>query len=377
MDIGVAKESKQLENRVALTPACARALASAGHTVYLEQGAGETSGFSDQDYLASGAKIVYSSEEVFLRSKLLVKVRPPTTEEYKVMPEGQIVLSSFHLAVAPIEHIKMLMEKKITAIGFEVIEDDMGSLPVLVAMSELAGQMSVNIASYHLSNKGGGRGILLGGATGIPPATVVILGAGNFGMSAVRTAKGMGCNVILFDNDINKLRYATELCQKQVITYLPFEHNIEKAVKVADVLIGAVLIHGEQPPKLVTEEMVRGMKPKSIIIDASIDQGGCIETSRPTDWANPTYIKHNITHFCVPNMTSNISRTATYALSNALLPYVLRIADNGLENTIRGDMGFACGVYTYRGEPAKNVVSSRLGINPKPLKDILETGKGK
>lgn len=377
MDIGVAKESKQLENRVALTPACARALTSAGHTVYLEQGAGETSGFSDQDYLANGAKIVYSTEEVFLRSKLLVKVRPPTAEEYKAMPEGQIILSSFHLAVAPIEHLKMLMEKKITAIGFEVIEDDMGSLPVLVAMSELAGQMSVNIASYHLSNKGGGRGILLGGATGIPPATVVILGAGTLGMSAVRTAKGLGCNVILFDNDINKLRYATELCQKQVITYLPFEHNIEKAVKAADVLIGAVLIHGEQPPKLVTEEMVRGMKPKSIIIDASIDQGGCIETSRPTDWANPTYVKHNVTHFCVPNMASNISRTATYALSNALLPYVLKIAENGLENTIRGDMGFACGVYTYHGEPAKNVVSSRLGIHSKSLKDILETGKGK
>jgi alanine dehydrogenase len=377
MDIGIAKESKQLENRVALTPAGARALTSAGHTVYLEQGAGEISGFTDQNYLEIGAKIVYSSEEVFLRSKLLLKVRPPTPEEYKNIPDGQIILSSFHLAVAPMDQIKMLLDKKITAIGFEVIEDDMGNLPVLVSMSELAGQMSVNIASYNLSNKGGGRGILLGGATGIPPATVVVLGAGTLGMSAVRAAKGIGCNVILFDNDIAKLRYANELCQKQVITYLPFEHNLEKAVKIADVLIGAVLIHGEQPPKLVTEEMVKTMKPKSIIIDASIDQGGCIETSRPTDWANPTYVKHNVTHFCIPNMPSNISRTATYALSNALLPYALHIADAGLDETIKRDMGFACGVYIYRGEPVKKVVASRLGINPKSLKDILEAGKGK
>jgi alanine dehydrogenase len=377
MDIGIAKESEQLENRVALTPACARALTNAGHTVYLEQGAGEISGFTDQDYLAGGAKIVYSREEVFLRSKLMLKVRPPSTDEYNTMPEGQIVLSSFHLAVAPIEHIKMLMEKKITAIGFEVIEDDMGNLPVLVSISELAGQMSINIASYHLSNKAGGRGILLGGAAGIPPATVVVLGAGTLGMSAVRAARGMGCNIILFDKDINKLRYASELYQNQITTYLPFEQNIEKAVKAADVLIGAVLVRGEQPPKLVSEEMVKSMKPKSVIIDASIDQGGCIETSRPTDWANPTYLKHNVTHFCVPNMTSNISRTATYALSNALLPYVLQIADNGLEATVRGDMGFACGIYTYHGEPAKKVITSRLGINLKSLKDILETGKEK
>jgi alanine dehydrogenase len=377
MDIGIAKETKQLENRVALTPAGVRALTGAGHIVYIEQGAGEPSGFNDQDYLETGAKIVYSSEEVFLRSKLLLKVRPPTSEEYKLMPESQIILSSFHLAVAPIEQIKMLVDKKITAIGCEVIEDDSGNLPVLVSMSELAGQMSINIASYHLSNRGGGRGILLGGAAGIPPATVVVLGAGTLGINAVRAAKGHGCNVLLFDNDINKLRYANELCHKQVVTYLPFEHNLEKAVKIADVLIGSVLIHGEQPPKLVSENMVKTMKPKSIIIDASIDQGGCIETSRPTDWANPTYVKHGVAHFCVPNMPSNISRTATYALSNAILPYALHIAEAGLDETIRRDMGFACGVYTYKGEPVKRVVASRLGINEKCLKDILEAGKGK
>jgi alanine dehydrogenase len=377
MDIGIANESRHLENRVALTPAGTRTLINAGHTVYLEQGAGEVSGFADQEYLKIGAKIVYSCEEVFLRSKLILKVRPPTPEEYRIMPGEQIVLSSFHLAAASTENIKMLLEKKITAIGFEVIEDDEGYLPALVPMSELAGQMSIIIAGCYLSNNGGGRGILLGGAAGIPPATVVVLGAGTLGMNAVRTAKGIGCNVIMFDKDIGRLRDANEIFHKQIVTYLPFEYNLEKAIRIADVLVGAVLIHGEQPPKLITEEMIKLMKPKSIIIDAAIDQGGCVETSRPTDWANPVFEKHNVTHFCVPNMPSNISRTATYALSNAILPYVARIAEAGLEKALRQDAGLARGVYTHKGKAVKRVVASRLGIKEKCLKDMLETGNGK
>jgi alanine dehydrogenase len=377
MDIGIANESRHLENRVALTPAAARTLVNAGHTVYLEKGAGEVSGFKDQDYLEIGAKIVYSCEEIFVRSKLILKVRPPTAAEYKIMPGEQIVLSSFHLAVASKENIKMLLDKKITAIGFEVIEDSEGGLPALVPTSELAGQMSITTAGCYLSNSGGGRGILLGGAAGIPPATVVVLGAGTLGLNAVRTALGIGCNVIMFDNDIAKLRYANDIFHKRIVTYLPFEYNLEKAARIADVLVGAVLIHGEQPPKLITEDMVKMMKPKSLIIDASIDQGGCIETSRPTDWANPVYEKHNVIHFCVPNMTSNISRTATYALSNAIVPYVVHIADAGLEMALQQDPGLSRGVYTYKGEAVKRVVASRLGIKEKCLKDMLETGNGK
>jgi len=374
MDIGIAKEGHHLENRVALTPAGAKALINAGHNVYLEQGAGEISGFIDDDYLNVGVKLVYSSEEIFIRSKLLLKVAPPTLEECQMMPDEQIVLTAFHAAVAPEENLKLLLEKKIVAIGIEIIEDDEGGLPIVVPMSELAGQMCSSIASYHLSNRGGGRGVLLGGAAGIPPATVVILGAGTLGINAARTTKGIGCNVILFDSDLHRLRYANDLFNKQLVTYLPFEYNLEKAVPIADVLIGAVSIHGEMAPKLITTEMVKSMKPKSVIIDAAIDQGGCVETSHPTNWANPTFINHDITHFCIPNMPSNISRTATYALSNAILPYLFMIAELGLERAMQHDYGLACGVYTYKGDPLRDVIAKRLGVKVKSLKNVLKAG---
>jgi alanine dehydrogenase len=374
MDIGIAKEGHHLENRVALTPAGAKALINAGHTVYLEQGAGEVSGFRDEDYLNVGVKLVYSDEEIFLRSKLLLKVAPPTEHEYEMMPEEQIVLTAFHLAVAPEASIRFLLEKKITSVGYEIIEDGEGNLPVVVPMSELAGQMTIQIASNYLFNSGGGRGILLGGAAGVPPATVIVLGAGTLGLNAVRAARGIGANVILFDSDLNRLRYANDLFNKQLVTYLPFEYNLEKAIPIADVVIGAVYIHGEMSPNLITEEMVKSMKPRSIIIDAAIDQGGCVATSHPTNWADPTYVSHNIIHFCVPNMPSNVSRTATYALSNAVLPYVYRIAEVGIDKAIRQDYGLARGVYTYEGEALRQVVANRVGAKAKSLKDILGDG---
>jgi alanine dehydrogenase len=374
MDIGIAKEGHHLENRVALTPAGVKALINAGHTVYLEQGAGEVSGFRDEDYLNVGGKLVYSEEEIFLRSKLLLKVAPPTAHEYEMMPEEQIVLTAFHLAVAPETSIKYLLEKKITSVGYEIIEDGDGNLPVVVPMSELAGQMTIQIASNHLFNSGGGRGILLGGAAGVPPATVIVLGAGTLGLNAVRAARGIGANVILFDSDLNRLRYANDLFNKQLVTYLPFEYNLEKAIPIADVVIGAVSIHGEMAPNLITEEMVKSMKPRSIIIDAAIDQGGCVATSHPTNWADPTYVSHNMIHFCVPNMPSNVSRTATYALSNALLPYVYRIAEVGIDEAIRQDYGLARGIYTYKGDALRQVVANRVGIKAKLLKDVVGNG---
>jgi len=374
MDIGIAKEGHHLENRVALTPAGAKTLVNAGHTVYLQQGAGEVSGFNDEDYLAVGAKLVYSDEEIFLRSKLLLKVAPPTITECEMMPEEQIVLTAFHLAVAPEASTKLLLDKEITSVGYEIIEDDEGNLPVVVPMSELAGQMTIHIASYYLSNNGGGRGILLSGAAGVPPATVVVLGAGTLGINAVKAAKGVGANVILFDSDLNRLRYANDLFRKQLVTYLPFEYNLERAVPIADALVGAVSIHGEMAPKLITEQMVKSMKPRSVIIDASIDQGGCIATSHPTNWADPSYISDNIIHFCVPNMPSNISRTATYALSNAILPYVYRIAEVGIDRAMQLDYGLARGVYTYRGDALRQVVAKRMGMKAKSLKDILKGG---
>lgn len=377
MDIGIAKEGHHLENRVALTPAGVQTLINAEHTVYIEQGAGEVSGFVDEDYTNVGAKLVYSPEEIFLRSKILLKVAPPTIKECKMMPENQVILSAFHAAVAPEEILKILIEKKITTVGYEIIEDDEGNLPVLVPMSELAGQLSISQASYHLSNVGGGRGVLLGGAAGVPPATVVVLGAGTLGLNAVNTAKGMGCNVILFDSDLYRLRNANDLFSKQIVTYLPFEYNLEKAVSIADVLVGSVSIHGEMAPKLITKEMVKSMKPRSVIIDASIDQGGCVETSHPTNWLDPIFVTYDVIHFCVPNMPSNISRTATYALSNAILPYVYRIAKSGIEKAMQDDYGLARGVFTYKGEALRNVVAQKLGIKVKLLKDLLKIGSKK
>jgi alanine dehydrogenase len=252
-----------------------------------------------------------------------------------------------------------------------VIEDENERLPVLAAMSELAGQMSIPIASYYLSNIGGGRGILLGGGAGIPPATIVILGAGIVGINAARNAKGIGCNVILLDTSLERLRFANRIFRKQIVTYLPYQYNIEKVIPFADVFIGSVLIHGEQAPKLVTESMVEKMKPRSIILDISIDQGGCVETSRPTNWHTPTFVKHGITHFCVPNMPSNVGRTATYALSNVSLPYIKSIADNGLVEALKRDAGLGRGVYTTNGIVTNAAVARQFSRELVPLDDAL------
>lgn len=371
MDISIATEEEHYENRVALTPAAVQCLVISGHNVFIESGAGTGAGFSDEEYLAVGAKIVYSKDEAFLRGEILLKIFPPTLEEYRLMPDKQIIFSSLHLVVAGETGLNTILEKKITAIGFEVIEDVNGRLPILASMSELAGQMSIPIASYYLSNIGGGRGILLGGGAGIPPATIVILGAGIVGINAARNAKGIGCNVILIDSSLERLRFANRIFRKQIVTYLPYKYNIEKVIPFADVFIGAVLVHGEQTPKLVSEKMVENMKPRSVILDVSIDQGGCVETSRPTNWHTPTFVKHGITHFCVPNMPSNVGRTATYALSNVSLPYIKSIADNGLVNALKKDPGLSKGVYTTNGMVTNSAVARQFGKELVTLSDAI------
>ncbi len=360
MDISIATEEHHYENRVALTPAGVHSLVISGHNVFIESGAGTGAGFTDEEYLSVGAKIVYSKDEAFMRGRILLKIFPPTQEEYELMTDEQIIFSSLHLVAAGKAGLDILLEKKMTAIGFEVIENDKGDLPLLTPMSELAGQMSLPIASYYLSNIGGGRGILLGGGAGIPPATVIVLGAGIVGLNAARNAKNIGCNVVLLDSNLDRLRYANEIFNKQVVTFLPYQYNLEKVISFADVLIGAALIHGEQTPKLVSESLVENMKPGSVIIDVSIDQGGCIETSRPTNWHTPSFVKHGVTHFCVPNMPSNVGRTATYALSNAALPYIKSIADNGLIKALKADTGLQKGVYTHDGKVTNSAISKKF-----------------
>jgi alanine dehydrogenase len=377
MDIGIVKEQSHSENRVALTPAAVRSLVRSGHNVYIQSCAGLASGFTDEMFSSVGAKIVFSKEEAVKRCKLLLKIFPPTLDEYQLLVEDQIIFSFLHLAAAYEDGIKILQDRNITAIGMEVIEDASGSLPVLIPMSELAGQMSIPIASHYLSNVGGGRGILLGGAAGVPPATVAVLGAGTVGFNAVRAARGLGANVILFDQNLERLRMANELFCKQLVTYLPHRYNLEKVLPFADVVVGAVLIHGEITPQLVPEEIVKSMKHGSVIVDVSIDQGGCVETSRPTTWANPSYVLHGITHFCVLNMPSNVGRTATYALANATLPYIMNIANDGPERTFIEDAGLARGVYTYKGKITHTSLVKRFNMKHTPLSEIIGEGTGR
>lgn len=371
MDISIATEEHHYENRVALTPAAVHDLVVSGHNVFIESGAGTGAGFSDEEYLAVGGKVVYSKDEAFLRGKMLLKIFPPTLDEYNLMPDEQIIFSSLHLVVSGETGLNTILDKRIAAIGFEVIEDQFGRLPVLASMSELAGQMSIPIASYYLSNVGGGRGVLLGGGAGIPPATIVILGAGIVGINAARNAKGIGCNVILLDSNLERLRFANRIFNKQIVTYLPYKYNIEKVIPFADVVIGAVLVHGEQTPKLITSQMIADMKPGSVIIDVSIDQGGCAETSRPTNWHTPAFVKHGITHFCVPNMPSNVGRTATYALSNVALPYIKAIADSGLKEAMRKKPGFGNGLYTVNGMVTNAAVARKFNKEYVPLEKAM------
>ncbi|CUU09243.1 L-alanine dehydrogenase [Candidatus Thermokryptus mobilis] len=375
MNIGIPRESvdaqKILERRVALTPAGVKALVDSGHEVFVESMAGEYSGFSDAEYEKMGGKIVFSKEEVYKRAQMIVKVSRPSEAEYSYLCDGHLLFGFLHLAVAPKSFVEILLERKITAIGYEIIELPDGRLPILQAMSEIAGQMAIVIAARYLQNEDGGRGIVLGGIPGVPPATVVILGAGVVGQNAIRAALGLGAHVVVLDKDVDKLREVEKLFDKRVETAIANVYNIEKAVQFADVLIGAVLIHGALTPKLVTEEMVKKMKPGSVIIDVSIDQGGCIETSRPTTIVNPVFVKHGVIHYCVPNIASNVARTATYALTNVSLPYILEIANSGLEHVLRERPSFAKGVYTYLGYCTNQSIAEIFNLKYKKIEELL------
>jgi alanine dehydrogenase len=375
MNIGIPRESadaqKILERRVALTPAGVKALVDNGHEVFVESMAGEYSGFSDAEYEKMGAKIVFSKEEVYKRAQMIVKVSRPSEAEYSYLCDGHLLFGFLHLAVAPKSFVEILLERKITAIGYEIIELPDGRLPILQAMSEIAGQMAIVIAARYLQNEDGGRGIVLGGIPGVPPATVVILGAGVVGQNAIRAALGLGAHVVVLDKDVDKLREVEKLFDKRVETAIANVYNIEKAVQFADVLIGAVLIHGALTPKLVTEEMVKKMKPGSVIIDVSIDQGGCVETSRPTTIVNPVFVKYGVIHYCVPNIASNVARTATYALTNVSLPYILEISNSGLEHVLRERPSFAKGVYTYLGYCTNQSIAEIFNLKYKKIEELL------
>jgi alanine dehydrogenase len=364
MDIGVPRDRQPEERRIALTPAGVRQLVRAGHRVWVEEGAGAGCHFADADYLDAGATVAFDADEPFRRADLLVKVGGPVGDELQRLRPGQALMGFLHLAAAPTSTIRALLDRRVTAVGYEVIEEDDGHLPILTCMSEMAGALSVHIAAHLLESREGGRGVLLGGAPGIPPATLVILGAGTVGTAAARTALGCGAQVVLLDADVGRLRRALQQFPAHVTTLVADPPNVERAVAFADALIGAVLIHGRRTPVMVTREMVSRMKPGSVILDVSIDQGGCIETSRPTTLSSPTYVQEGVIHYCVPNMTAAVARTAAHVLNNVALPYVRAIADKGVDAALRSLPALARGVYLHGGYLTRPAADGSLPCLP-------------
>lgn len=322
MNIGVLSERDSTENRVSLTPSGAAALVRAGHRVVVDSGAGNAARFGDDEYQRAGAWIVYDREEVIGRSDMVLKTSPIKPSEVSFLEEGQVILGFQHLAAAGRDLIDEMMHRGVTVIGYEVLENAHGDVPILHAMSEIAGQLSIHVGAHYLETRAGGRGILLGGASGIPPAHVVVIGAGVVGEWAGRTALGNGAQVTILDQDIGALRRVESLLGRVPVTEVADERSIARATAFADLLIGAVLVKGERSPMLVSEPMVRAMKPGSVIIDVSIDQGGCVETSRPTRLEDPIYVESEVTHYAVPNMPSAVARTASLAMTHASLPFL-------------------------------------------------------
>ena len=373
MVIGVPRETRHHEHRVGLTPFGVRRLTREGHTVFFEKDAGNAAHFSDLEFEQTGGQIVYAPDEVYRRADLVCQVGQLTTRELEVLRTGSVIASFHHLAVAPRDVIERLAELESTLIGYELIRDRQGR-PVLSPFSDMAGQLAVQLAAHHLQTEAGGRGVLLGNVPGVPPPTILILGAGTAGRSAARQALNSGAHVIVVDNDLRKLQAVHRKLAGRVVTTMGTGHRLEQLTKIADVVIGAVLIPGERAPFLITEEMVRTMKAGSVIVDLSIDQGGCVETGRPTTPADPTFVMHDVVHFCVPNMTANIPRTASRALANAALPYLEKLTDLGLEGALREDPGLAEGVYMYRGKPVHPSLAETLGTTAAPLGSLIEEG---
>ncbi|WP_018085782.1 alanine dehydrogenase [Desulfurispora thermophila] len=376
MIIGVPKEIKSNENRVAITPAGVQAMVKAGHKVVIENNAGVGSGISNEDYIAAGAEILATPAEVFAAADMIMKVKEPLPPEYGLFKEGQVLFTYLHLAPEP-ELTRALLDKKVVGIAYETIQLPNGSLPLLTPMSEVAGRMAVQIGAQFLEKHNGGLGILLGGVPGVPPAKVTIIGGGVVGTNAAKIALGMGADVTILDLNANRLRYLDDIFGSRIKTLMSNSYNIAAAVKEADLLIGAVLIPGARAPKLVTEEMVKQMKPGSVIVDVAIDQGGSIETvDRVTTHAEPTYIKHGVVHYSVANMPGAVARTSTFALTNVTLPYALKLANKGYRAAIKEDAALAKGVNVIDGKVTYRAVAESLGLPFTPLSQVLEVPAG-
>jgi alanine dehydrogenase len=370
MVVGTVREIKDNEYRVGLVPGGVKTLVDSGQKVLVESRAGEGSGISDEEYRQAGAEIVGSAAEVWKRSEILVKVKEPIEPEYPDLREGQILFTYLHLAPLP-KLTRVLLERKVTGVAYETITGPDGSLPLLTPMSEVAGRMSIQVGARYLERTSGGRGVLLGGVPGVPPAEVMIIGGGVVGMNAAKMALGMGARVTILDRSVTKMQYIDDVFGGHVATLMSNPIAIARAAARADLLVGAVLIPGAAAPKLVTRSMVSNMKKGSVIVDVAVDQGGCIETTHPTTHSDPTYEVDGVVHYCVANMPGAVPRTSTFALTNVTFPYLLRIARKGLRQALKEDPALVSGVNTYAGQLTCAPVAEAQGLPYSALESLL------
>ncbi len=370
MNIGIPKEIKDNEYRVALTPGGVGMLVQAGNEVLVQSGAGEGSGFSDQEYLAAGARLLPEADAVWEGAAMIMKVKEPQPAEYSYLRKDLILFTYLHLAAEP-ELTRALLDKGTAAIAYETVQLDSGALPLLMPMSEVAGRMSVQVIAHYLEKENGGRGKLLGGVPGVRPADVVIIGGGIVGSNAAKIALGMGAHVTIIDGNADRLRYLDEVLHGNLTTLGSNFQNIADSVEHGDGVIGSVLIPGAKAPKLVTREMVAAMKPGSVIVDVAIDQGGCVETSRPTKHSDPIYRVDEVIHYCVTNMPGAVPRTSTYALNNVTLPYALLIAKSGLREALHMDLSLARGVNTLQGHLTSCPVAEAHSMTYVPIAELV------
>jgi alanine dehydrogenase len=370
MIIGVPREVKDHESRVGITPAGVKSLSEAGHKVLVETHAGELSALPDDEYQAAGAEIVGSAHDVWGLADMVVKVKEPVEKEYGHFREGLVLFTYLHLAPLPVL-TERLLTKKVIGIAYETIRDRAGNLPLLTPMSEVAGRMSVQVGAAYLEKEKGGRGVLLGGVPGVPPANVCIIGGGIVGTNAAKIAVGMGAKVTIVDLSLNRLRELDDIFNGKLFTLASNSYNVSRATAEADLVIGGVLIPGAAAPKIVTREMVSKMKKGAVIVDVAIDQGGCIETARPTTHSDPAYEVNGVVHYCVTNMPAAVPNTSTLALTNATFPYVLKLATKGAKDAILHDDGIRDGVNTYHGNLTCEPVATSQKHPWTPVRELL------
>ncbi|WDZ82403.1 alanine dehydrogenase [Micromonospora cathayae] len=370
MKVGIPREVKNHEYRVAITPAGVNEFTRSGHQVFVESGAGTGSSITDEEFVAAGATILPTADEVWDTADLVLKVKEPVAEEYHRMRAGQVLFTYLHLAASK-ACTDALVDRKVTGIAYETVELPDRSLPLLAPMSEVAGRLAPQVGAYHLQRQGGGRGILMGGVSGVYAAKTVVIGAGVSGMNAAAIALGLQAEVLLLDKNVGRLRQADAIYRGHLQTVASNAYEIERAVLDADLVIGAVLVPGAKAPTLISNELVSRMKPGSVLVDISIDQGGCFEDSRPTTHAEPTYRVHNSIFYCVANMPGAVPHTSTYALTNVTLPYALELANHGWREALRRDPALALGLNAHDGQVTYGPVAEAHGMTALPLTEVL------